>query len=161
MQKRKSSLKLLAQCRKHNGPLSVDNLSLLDTLTEKEVLEEVKYLKATVAHELKMKKRITNPATGKYKMKRLPLGHLKATYPLVGYFFYSFYFISMKFCRYVHTTQIKKNPQVQVPKSIWVTVTDEFVVKTMPFSLIFKMYLLLQFLSYRLQTCSQFTPPQC
>ena len=77
MQKRKSSLKLLAQCRKHNGPLSVDNLSLLDTLTEKEVLEEVKYLKATVAHELKMKKRITNPATGKYKMKQLPLDHLK------------------------------------------------------------------------------------
>ena len=54
---------LLAQCRQHGGPLSTDNSDLLNRLTDKEVVLEVQYLKATIAKDLKLKKRVTDSAT--------------------------------------------------------------------------------------------------
>ena len=57
------ALGLLAQCRQHGGPLSTDNSDLLNRLTDKEVVLEVQYLKATIAKDLKLKKSVTDSAT--------------------------------------------------------------------------------------------------
>ena len=48
-----------------------------NTLSEKEIILEVSYLKATVASELKLRKRIQVPESGKYKMEKLPVEQLK------------------------------------------------------------------------------------
>ena len=53
------------------------NISLLDTLSEDKLIAEVQYLKATVAGEVKIKKRVTDPATKKYKYQTLPIDTLK------------------------------------------------------------------------------------
>ena len=57
------ALGLLAQFRQHGGPLSTDNSDLLNRLTDKEVVLEVQYLKATIAKDLKLKKRVIDCAT--------------------------------------------------------------------------------------------------
>ena len=61
--KNAKALGLLAQCRQHGSPLSTDNSDLLNRLTDKEVVLEVQYLKATIAKDLKLKKRVTESAT--------------------------------------------------------------------------------------------------
>ena len=50
------ALKLGAECHNHGGPVTANNLELLDTLDEKKIILEVSYLKATVAAELKLRK---------------------------------------------------------------------------------------------------------
>ena len=50
-------------CRQHGGPLSTDNSDLLNRLTDKEVVLEVQHLKATIAKDLKLKKRVTDSET--------------------------------------------------------------------------------------------------
>ena len=52
---------------------------LLDTLTYEQVVNEVNYLKATVAKEIKLKKRITNPLTKKYTYDNLSMQELKSS----------------------------------------------------------------------------------
>ena len=71
------ALGLLAQCRKHGGPLSTDNAALVDSLNDEQVLLERKYIKATIAADLKLKNRITDPQTKKYKFIQLPVSELK------------------------------------------------------------------------------------
>ena len=61
--KNAKALGLLAQCRQHGSPLSTDNSDLLNRLTDKEVVLEVQYLKATIVKDLKLKKRVTDCAT--------------------------------------------------------------------------------------------------
>ena len=69
------ALKLLAECRLHGGPVSVDNLDLLDSLNENQVITEVSYLKATIASEIKLRERVK--VGDKYKMNKLPIEQLK------------------------------------------------------------------------------------
>ena len=76
-EKSASALALFAQCRKHGGPLSPYNAALLDSLSNEQVLLEMKYLKATIAADLKLKNRITDPQTKKYKFIQLPVSELK------------------------------------------------------------------------------------
>ena len=71
------AIKLLSECRKHGGPVCVENLSLLDTLNEIQVIAEVTYLKATIASEIKLRERVKEGE--KYKMKKLPIEQLKVS----------------------------------------------------------------------------------
>lgn len=71
------ALGLLAQCRQHGGPLSTDNSDLLHTLSDEEVILEVKYLKATIASDLKLKKRVKDAVTDRYKFIQIPVSDLK------------------------------------------------------------------------------------
>ena len=50
------AIKLGEECKLHGGPVSGDNLDLLDFLDEGQVTKEVLFLKATIASELKIKK---------------------------------------------------------------------------------------------------------
>ena len=61
------------ECKLHGGPVSGDNLDLLDVLDESQVTKEVLFLKATIASELKIKKRVMDTSTKWYKMVKLPV----------------------------------------------------------------------------------------
>ena len=53
----KKVLELLAKCKEHKGPLSANDISRLDTLSEENVMTEAKYLKKTIAPNLRFKRK--------------------------------------------------------------------------------------------------------
>ena len=69
--------KLLSNCRQHGGPISLDNIYLLDSLDEEQIILEATYLKATIAKEIKLKKRVKDLETTKFRMVKLPLEQIK------------------------------------------------------------------------------------
>ena len=72
------TIKLLAKCQAHTGPLSSADIDLLDKLTYDEVMCEVSYLKATIASDLRLKRRVKDSVNpGKYRFQNLPLEELK------------------------------------------------------------------------------------
>ena len=71
------SLKLYSKCSEHGGPLTADNLEKMEDLQYKELVAEVSYIKSTIGKDIKMKKRITDPDTKKFKMIPLPSETLK------------------------------------------------------------------------------------
>ena len=75
--KRTRALNLLAKCREHGGPLSKDNFELLDSLTYEQIVTETSYIKATLADELRLKRRVKDEASGKFKFVNLPIETLK------------------------------------------------------------------------------------
>ena len=68
---------LLSHCRKHGGPISMDNIHLMDSLNEEQIIFEATYLKATIAKEIKLKKRVKDLDTDKFRMVKLPLEQIK------------------------------------------------------------------------------------
>ena len=71
------ALKLLAKCREHGGPLSTDNHDLLNSLTCEQIVTETSYLKATIAHDLKLKRRVKDSVNNKYMFQKLSMKDLK------------------------------------------------------------------------------------
>jgi len=61
------SVQLLEACKSHSGPVTSNSLGLLDKLNEKQLLEEVKYLQATIALDIRRMRRI-KITNGKLKM---------------------------------------------------------------------------------------------
>ena len=70
------SLTLLDQCKNHGGPVSPISIDILDSLTEKQLLTETRYLRSTVAPHIKERHAIIDK-DGKRKMPILPLRSLK------------------------------------------------------------------------------------
>ena len=60
-------VKLLESCKSHGGPVTPASLELLSQLSDKELLNEVGYLWATIAPDIKQKRRICLE-NGKFKM---------------------------------------------------------------------------------------------
>ena len=58
--KNERSLKILNQCKDHGGPLtaSEEDMKLLDTLTEKQLLLEISYIRCTLDATIKQKRKI-------------------------------------------------------------------------------------------------------
>lgn len=71
------AVKLATICQGHGGPITIDNIEKLDILTEPQLVNEVFYLKATVASEIKAKKRHKDEVTGKIKVEVLPMDVLR------------------------------------------------------------------------------------
>ena len=71
------ALNLLAKCREHGGPLSTDNHDLLNSLTYEQIVTETSYLKATIAHDLKLKRRVKDSVNNKYRFQKLSMKDLK------------------------------------------------------------------------------------
>jgi len=61
------TVKLLEAFKLHSGPVTPNSLGLLDTLHEKQLLEEVKYLRATIAPDIRQMRR-TKTTDGRFKM---------------------------------------------------------------------------------------------
>ena len=58
--KRAKTNKFLDECKKHNGPVSESSLELLNSLNEKQLLSEVRYLRATLAPNIREKRKDGN-----------------------------------------------------------------------------------------------------
>ena len=55
----------------------MDNIHLLDSLDEEQIILEATYLKATIAKEIKLKKRVKDLDAAKFRMVKLPLEQIK------------------------------------------------------------------------------------
>ena len=55
----------------------MDNTHLLDSLDEEQIILEATYLKATIAKEIKLKKRVKDLDAAKFRMVKLPLEQIK------------------------------------------------------------------------------------
>jgi len=76
--KKKKNTRLLntiQTCKKHKGPLTPDSLYLLSTLSEKELLAEVTYLRLTVAPDIRQQRRVKDGA-GKFRTQKFSLTEL-------------------------------------------------------------------------------------
>ena len=56
--KNERSLKLLGQCKEHNGPVTQSTADLLDSLTERQLVTEVRYLRVTIAPNIREKVKV-------------------------------------------------------------------------------------------------------
>ena len=78
--KQKSATKviqMLELCRLHGGPVTPSTLAKLDELTDSQIVNEAKYLRAVQVGDIKLKKRKTDVATGKYTMVNIPIVKVK------------------------------------------------------------------------------------
>ena len=64
-QKVQKILKVLEACKIHGGPITMTNLNLLETLKEKELILETSFLRATVAPNIRQKRRIKSTDSSK------------------------------------------------------------------------------------------------
>ena len=55
-------------------------MDLLDSLDEKQIILEATYLKAIIAKEIKLKKRVKDLATDKFRMVSLPSEQIKQSF---------------------------------------------------------------------------------
>ena len=56
--KNERSLKLLEQCKEHNGPVTRNTADLLDSLTDRQLVTEVRYLRVTIAPNIREKVKV-------------------------------------------------------------------------------------------------------
>ena len=60
-------LKLLALCQQHGGPITENNIQIMDHLSEKQLISEVSYLKKVLNANIKLKTRVKDPENNKWK----------------------------------------------------------------------------------------------
>ena len=53
-------LKLIEQCKNHDGPVTASNLELLPILNTKQLLAEIRLLRCTVAPDVKERRKVTS-----------------------------------------------------------------------------------------------------
>ena len=70
--KLRRSLKLLETVKLHGGPITEQELDSLDSLTVKQLLSEIGYLRATIAPDIKQKRKLSNG-----KFETFPTNELK------------------------------------------------------------------------------------
>ena len=75
------SLELLYICQQHGGPVTPQNIDLIQTLNETQIGNEVKYLRSTVAKELRIKEQVTDPTTKRFTYEKIPVEQLKISIP--------------------------------------------------------------------------------
>ena len=71
--KRKKNLRLLQTidiCKQHGGSLTENNLELVESLSEKQLISEILFLRLTVALNICQQRRVKDSNTGKFRVKR-------------------------------------------------------------------------------------------
>ena len=63
------------KCKLHNGPITVNSIEEVEQLSEKELLTEIKYLRATIAPDIHQMRRITGD--GKYNIEKSTVQELR------------------------------------------------------------------------------------
>ena len=67
---------MLETCKSHGGPVTPQSLNVLDSLNTKQLVNEVAYLRATIAPDIKQKRRI-RLQSGKFKMENFSDNELR------------------------------------------------------------------------------------
>ena len=73
--KRKKNLRLLQTiviCKQHGGPLTDNNLDLVESLSEKQLISEIVFLRLTVG-------RVKGSNTGKFRVEKFTAEELRAS----------------------------------------------------------------------------------
>ena len=71
--KRKRNLRLLQTidiCKQHGGPLTDNNLELVESLSEKQLISEIVFLRLTVVPNIRQQRRVKDSNTGKFRVKK-------------------------------------------------------------------------------------------
>ena len=68
-------MKLLDECKAHQGPVTPSNVGILENLTEKELLSEIGYLRVTVAPDICQRRREKHD--GKFRMVKFSCDELR------------------------------------------------------------------------------------
>ena len=56
--KAENVIRILEECKKHGGPLTVSDINKLDNLSDKQVETEAAYLKKTIAPNIRFKRKV-------------------------------------------------------------------------------------------------------
>jgi len=75
IRKKPERLKILDECKLHGGPLTPDSLNLVNELTEKQLIAEIKFLRCTTAPDIRQRRRVK--VEGAYKMQKFTTMELK------------------------------------------------------------------------------------
>ena len=70
--KRKKNLGLLQTidiCKQHEGPLTDNNLELVELLSEKQLISEIVFLRLTAAPNIRQQRRVKDSNTGKFRVQ--------------------------------------------------------------------------------------------
>ena len=74
----KKTMKALKDCQMHCGPVEPTNIDILQHLNEKELFQEITYLRLTVSIDI-TQKRLINLGNGQYKYQNSIADKLKAS----------------------------------------------------------------------------------
>ena len=72
------TMDILTKCKKHGGPISVGDLNLLDRLDKKSLLLDISYMRATIAPNIRLRRRVKLP-DGKFKFLKYSMSKLKTS----------------------------------------------------------------------------------
>ena len=67
---------ILEMCKAHGGPVTVNSIGILEKLSEKQLINEISYIRITVAPEIRQKRRIRNEE-GKIKYQNFSVKELR------------------------------------------------------------------------------------
>ena len=80
--KRKKNLRLLQTidiCKQHGGPLTDNNLDLVQSLSEKQLISEIVFLRLTVVPNIRQQRRVKNSNTGKFRVEKFTAEELRTS----------------------------------------------------------------------------------
>ena len=80
--KRKKNLRLLQTvdiCKQHGGPLTISSLELLESLSDKELLSEIVYLRLTIAPNIRQQRRVKDSTSGKFRVEKFTPEELRTS----------------------------------------------------------------------------------
>ena len=78
--KRKKNRRLLQTtdiCKQHGGPLTDNNLELVESLSEKQLISEIVFLRLTAAPNIGQQRRVKDSTTGKFRVEKFTAEELR------------------------------------------------------------------------------------
>ena len=81
--KREKNLRLLQTidiCKQHGGPLTDNNLELVESLSEKQLISEIVFLRLTVAPNVGQQRRVKDSNTGKFRVEKFTAEELRTSF---------------------------------------------------------------------------------
>ena len=61
-------------CKQHGGPLTDNNLELVESLSEKQLISEIVFLRLTVAPNIRQQRRVKDSNIGKFSCRKIYCG---------------------------------------------------------------------------------------
>ena len=66
-------------CKQHGGPLTDNNLELVEWLSEKQLISEIVFLRLTVAPNIRQQRRVKDSNTGKFRVEKFTAEELRTS----------------------------------------------------------------------------------
>ena len=66
-------------CKQHGGPLTDNNLDLIKSLSEKQLISEIVFLRLTGAPNIRQQRRVKGSNTGKFRVEKFTAEELRTS----------------------------------------------------------------------------------